>query len=77
MVADIETFTVNHSDEDYPINYRLFDDDNAWTNKDQGPGKLMPIIMLEKSMIIIKMSTIVIVLMGKVKRFAPACELWS
>lgn len=34
----IETFTVNHSDKDYPINYRLFDDDNAWTNKDQGPA---------------------------------------
>ena len=31
----IETFTVNHSDEDYPINYRLFDEDNAWINKDR------------------------------------------
>lgn len=34
----IETFIVNHSDEDYPINYRLFDDDNAWSDKNQGPA---------------------------------------
>ncbi|MFD6843646.1 M4 family metallopeptidase, partial [Bacillus cereus] len=34
----IETFTVNHSDADYPVNYRLLDDDNAWINKDQGPA---------------------------------------
>lgn len=34
----IETFTVNHSDADYPVNYRLLDDDNVWTNKDQGPA---------------------------------------
>lgn len=34
----IETFTVNHSDADYPVNYRLLDDDNAWINKNQGPA---------------------------------------
>lgn len=34
----IETFTVNHSDADYPVNYRLLDNDNAWINKDQGPA---------------------------------------
>ncbi len=34
----IETFTVNHSDADYPVNYYLLDDDNAWINKDQRPA---------------------------------------
>ncbi|HDR5276907.1 M4 family metallopeptidase [Bacillus cereus] len=34
----IETFTLNHSDADYAVNYRLLDADNAWINKDQGPA---------------------------------------
>ncbi|MEH7463133.1 M4 family metallopeptidase [Bacillus thuringiensis] len=34
----IETFTVNHSNADNPKNYYLFDDDNAWVDKDQAPA---------------------------------------
>jgi len=34
----IETFTVNHSTEDNPKNYYLFDNDNAWVDKDQAPA---------------------------------------
>ena len=65
----IETFTVNHSDEDYPINYRLFDEDNAWINKDQRPA-VDAHYYAGKVYDYYKMSIIVTVLMGKVKQFA-------